>query len=130
MLDLDNFKVINDTYGHSFGDLVLIEAGKILKQLTRKTDTVARFGGDEFTILLGELQAAETGLQIAERIVQVFNLPLTIDNRKMVITASLGLAVFPNHGQDAEELLKRADLALYAAKDAGRNRVQLYSEKI
>ncbi|MDI6698523.1 MAG: diguanylate cyclase [Candidatus Saccharicenans sp.] len=130
MLDLDFFKVINDTYGHSFGDLVLIEAGKILKQLTRKTDTVARFGGDEFTVLLGELQTAETGLQIAERIVQAFNLPMTVDNRKMVITASLGLAFFPDHGQEPEELLKQADLALYAAKDAGRNRVHLYSEKI
>jgi len=130
MLDLDFFKVINDTYGHSFGDLVLIEAGKILKQLTRKTDTVARFGGDEFTILLGELHSAEGGLQIADRIVQAFNLPLTVDKRKLVITASLGLAIFPDHGQEPEELLKRADLALYAAKDAGRNRVQLYSEKI
>lgn len=128
MLDLDFFKVINDTYGHSFGDLVLIEAGKILKQLTRKTDTVARFGGDEFTILLGELHTGTTGLQIAERIVQAFNLPMTVDNRKLVITASLGLALFPDHGQEPEELLKRADLALYAAKDAGRNRVQLYSE--
>ncbi len=130
MLDLDFFKVINDTYGHSFGDLVLLEAGKILKQLTRKTDTVARFGGDEFTILLGELQNAEAGLQIAERIVQAFNLTLMVDNRKLVITASLGLALFPDHGREPEELLKRADLALYAAKDAGRNRVQLYSEKI
>ncbi len=130
MLDLDFFKVINDTYGHSFGDLVLIEAGKILKQLTRKTDTVARFGGDEFTILLGELHNEATGLQITERIVQAFNLPMTVDNRKVVITASLGLAIFPDHGLDPEELLQRADLALYAAKDAGRNRVQLYSEKI
>ncbi|MDH7574850.1 MAG: diguanylate cyclase [Candidatus Saccharicenans sp.] len=129
MLDLDFFKVINDTYGHSFGDLVLIEAGKILKQLTRKTDTVARFGGDEFTILLGELHAGTTGLQIAERIVQAFNLPMTVDNRKLVVTASLGLALFPDHGLEPEELLKRADLALYAAKDAGRNRVKLYSEK-
>lgn len=129
MLDLDFFKVINDTYGHSFGDLVLIEAGKILKQLTRKTDTVARFGGDEFTILLGELHTATTGLQIAERIVQAFNLPMTVDNRKLVVTASLGLALFPDHGLEPEELLKRADLALYAAKDAGRNRVKLYSEK-
>ncbi|MCR4409382.1 MAG: diguanylate cyclase [Candidatus Saccharicenans sp.] len=129
MLDLDFFKVINDTYGHSFGDLVLIEAGKILKQLTRKTDTVARFGGDEFTILLGELHAGTTGLQIAERIVQAFNLPMTVDNRKLVVTASLGLALFPDHGLEPEDLLKRADLALYAAKDAGRNRVQLYSEK-
>ncbi|MCX8161013.1 MAG: diguanylate cyclase [Candidatus Saccharicenans sp.] len=130
MLDLDFFKVINDTYGHSFGDLVLIEAGRILKQLTRKTDTVARFGGDEFTILLGELHTEATGLQIAERIVQAFNLPMTVDNRKLVITASLGLAIFPDHGQEPEELLKRADLALYAAKDAGRNQVRLYSEKI
>ncbi|NPV82523.1 MAG: diguanylate cyclase [Candidatus Aminicenantes bacterium] len=129
MLDLDFFKVINDTYGHSFGDLVLIEAGKILKQLTRKTDTVARFGGDEFTILLGELHTATTGLQIAERIVQAFNLPMTVDNRKLVVTASLGLALFPDHGLEPEELLKRADLALYAAKDTGRNRVKLYSEK-
>lgn len=129
MLDLDFFKVINDTYGHSFGDLVLIEAGKILKQLTRKTDTVARFGGDEFTILLGELHTGTSGLQIAERIVQAFNLPMTVDNRKLVVTASLGLALFPDHGQEPEELLKRADLALYAAKDAGRNRVLLYSEK-
>jgi len=128
MLDLDFFKVINDTYGHNFGDLVLVEAGKILKQLIRKTDTVARFGGDEFTILLGELSSVETGIQVAERIVQAFNLPLTIDNKKMTIRASLGLAIFPDQAQEPEELLKKADLAMYAAKEAGRNQVKLYSD--
>jgi len=128
MLDLDFFKTINDTYGHSFGDLVLIKAAKRLSQLLRKSDTVARFGGDEFMVLLGELSSVSTGLQVADRIVQAFNLPFSIEGRAIISTASIGLAIFPDDGEETEELIKKADIALYAAKEAGRNNVRQYSE--
>jgi diguanylate cyclase (GGDEF)-like protein/PAS domain S-box-containing protein len=128
MLDLDFFKTINDTYGHSFGDLVLIKAAKRLSQLLRKSDTVARFGGDEFMVLLGELSSVSTGLRVADRIVQAFNLPFSIEGRAIISTASIGLAIFPDDGEETEELIKKADIALYAAKEAGRNNVRQYSE--
>jgi len=128
MLDLDFFKTINDTYGHSFGDLVLIKAAKRLSQLLRKSDTVARFGGDEFMVLLGELSSVSTGLQVADRIVQAFNLPFSIEGRAIISTASIGLAIFPDDGEETEGLIKKADIALYAAKEAGRNNVRQYSE--
>lgn len=128
MLDLDFFKTINDSHGHSFGDLVLIEAGNRLKHLIRKSDTLARFGGDEFMVLLGELSSVPLGLQVAKRIVQAFNLPFSIEDKTITCTASIGMALYPDEGEDPEELIKKADIALYAAKDAGRNNVKLYSE--
>ncbi len=128
MLDLDFFKLINDTYGHSFGDLVLIEAGKRLKEQVRKVDTLARFGGDEFTVLLSELNSEEGGFQVAQRIIHSFNQPLTIESKPIKVTASLGLAIFPDDAEGPEDLLKKADLALYTAKEAGRNQVKLFSE--
>ncbi|MGB4703474.1 MAG: diguanylate cyclase [Candidatus Saccharicenans sp.] len=127
MLDLDFFKSVNDTYGHSFGDRVLIEAAGILKATIRKTDTVARFGGDEFTILLGELRSTEEGVLVGERVVQAFSQPMVVDGRELPVTASLGLAIFPDHALEPEELLKRADLALYEAKESGRNCLRVYS---
>ncbi|MBC7364982.1 MAG: diguanylate cyclase [Candidatus Aminicenantes bacterium] len=121
MLDLDLFKKINDSYGHTFGDRVLMETGKRLTGVIRKTDTVARFGGDEFAVILGELKSIDCARQISERIITVFNQPLQIDGRNLIITASLGLAFFPDQAEEPDELLKKADLALYAAKEAGRN---------
>ncbi len=126
MLDLDLFKQINDTFGHSFGDRVLIESGKRLSQLIRKSDTVSRFGGDEFTIILGELQSADCARQIAERIVSGFRLPMQVDGQNLIVTASLGLAVFPDDADDPEDLLKKADLALYDAKESGRNTFKFF----
>ncbi|MGB9893659.1 MAG: diguanylate cyclase domain-containing protein, partial [Candidatus Saccharicenans sp.] len=84
--------------------------------------------GDEFTILLGELSSVETGIQVAERIVQAFNLPLNIADKKIIVRASLGLAIFPDQAREPEELLKKADLALYEAKEAGRNQARIYSD--
>jgi len=127
MVDLDLFKKINDSYGHSFGDKVLVETGKRLSSLIRKTDTVARFGGDEFTILLGELNSKDCARQIAERILYAFNQPLRIEEHSLTVTVSLGLALFPDDAEELEELLKKADVALYAAKEAGRNRYNFFS---
>ncbi|MGB9836314.1 MAG: diguanylate cyclase domain-containing protein [Candidatus Saccharicenans sp.] len=127
ILDLDLFKKVNDTYGHNLGDKVLKEAGQKLSRVLRKTDTVARFGGDEFTIILGELNSIEDARQIAERIVDAFYQPLEIDGKNLTVTASLGLAVFPEDAEEPEELLKKADLALYAAKEAGRHTYKLFS---
>jgi len=129
MLDLDFFKRINDTYGHSFGDQVLIESGQRLNQLIRKSDTVARFGGDEFAVLLGEMQSALSGIQVAERIIQAFRQPFSVEGREVVCTVSLGLAIFPEAAEEPEELIKKADIALYKAKEAGRNCFQLFESK-
>ena len=127
MLDLDLFKKINDSYGHTFGDKVLVETGKRLSGLIRKADTVARFGGDEFAVILGELKSVDCARQIAERIITAFNQPLQIEEQNLMVTASLGLAFFPDQADDPEELLKKADLALYAAKEAGRNSYRFFS---
>ena len=118
MIDLDRFKEINDTLGHQAGDLVLCEIGKRLTKLLRKSDTVARLGGDEFAILLPETrlrQAQEIAQVIAESIEQ----PILYNERDLLLGASIGLALYPEHGRDVDTLLKRADVAMYVAKQNG-----------
>jgi len=128
MLDLDNFKKVNDTYGHFVGDQLLKEAGQRLVAAIRSTDTVARFGGDEFVLLLPEIQSEAAAAQIAQRILEVIRSPFEINQIPLLITVSIGLALFPEDGQDPESLITNADLALYAAKDRGRNRLCFHSE--
>ncbi len=140
-LDLDNFKPLNDTHGHVVGDLLLIEAANRIKSCVREMDTVARFGGDEFVVMLSGLKADKTGatsqaLLVAEKVLAVLSSPyLLIVNHdeglsSMVThrcTASIGVAMFVNHEGSQEEILQWADLAMYQAKDAGRNSIHLYS---
>jgi diguanylate cyclase (GGDEF)-like protein/PAS domain S-box-containing protein len=128
MLDLDNFKKVNDTYGHFVGDQLLKEAGQRLVAAIRSTDTVARFGGDEFVLLLPEIQSEAAAAQIAQRILEVIRSPFEINQIPLLITVSIGLALFPEDGQAPESLITNADLALYAAKDRGRNRLCFHSE--
>jgi diguanylate cyclase (GGDEF)-like protein/PAS domain S-box-containing protein len=142
-LDLDNFKPLNDTYGHDVGDLLLIEAANRLKGCIREVDTVARFGGDEFVVMLCELdndRIAATGRarNIAEKILSTLSAPylLTVNTGdklgKIVehhCTASIGFTVFVNHEGSREEILKHADNAMYQAKTAGRNSIRLYEEQ-
>ncbi len=121
--DLDHFKAVNDTYGHAAGDRVLQELGRVLKRVKRETDLVARFGGEEFCVLCEETDARGAQL-LAERVrEELAGTELQTELGALRVTASLGVATFPDHAKSAEELFSQGDKALYAAKDQGRNRV-------
>lgn len=142
-LDLDGFKDINDTYGHATGDLMLQRVADRLQQGLRPSDLIARdegqgadmpghdvalarLGGDEFTVLLPHLQRSTDALGVTERIQALMNTPFDLNGRDVVLTASIGIAVFPDDGRDAPTLLKHADTAMYHAKSLGRNHSQFY----
>jgi diguanylate cyclase (GGDEF)-like protein/PAS domain S-box-containing protein len=127
MLDLDNFKAINDTLGHNWGDALLQGVGDRLTGLLRKSDTVARLGGDEFMILLPETGDEKDGGRIAEKILEVIQLPYELDEHTVRLTVSIGLALYPRDGETPELLMKNADAAMYQAKEKGRNRFQYYA---
>lgn len=126
-LDLDHFKRVNDSLGHHVGDLMLQEVARRLSAAVRKTDTVSRQGGDEFLVVLPGLQEAQGALPAAEHIAAALEAPLTVDGHEVTATFSIGIAVLPDDGADFDTLLKNADLAMYAAKAAGRNTVRRYS---
>ena len=129
MLDIDHFKRINDDYGHPAGDRVLERLGLLLKECTRSGNSVCRYGGEEFTIILPELGvevASETAERLREIVEQTdFDIG---EDRKIKITVSIGVAAFPESASTAEELTKAADIALYTAKEEGRNRVSRYKK--
>ena len=125
MLDLDHFKGVNDTLGHDVGDLLLKAAAERLSASLRKGDTVARFAGDEFLLILPDLQVIEDAIQVAQKIADSFRKPFLIDTHQIVVTTSIGIAVYPNDGTDEGILLKNADIAMYKAKQAGGGRYQL-----
>jgi diguanylate cyclase (GGDEF)-like protein len=143
-LDLDNFKPLNDTYGHNAGDLLLIEAAERLKQCAREMDTVARFGGDEFVMILNDLGAhitpsAALASLVAEKIRISLSAPYLLEVKqeeqpdRVIVhhcTASIGIALFINHDDKPNEVMKRADEAMYHAKLAGRNQIRLYEPKV
>jgi diguanylate cyclase (GGDEF)-like protein len=125
MLDLDHFKGVNDTLGHDVGDLLLKAAAERLRAALRKGDTVARFGGDEFVLILPDLEVIEDAIQVVQKIVDSFRKPFLIDTHQLIVTTSIGIAVYPNDGTDEGILLKNADIAMYQAKQTGRDRYQL-----
>ncbi|WP_191965556.1 diguanylate cyclase domain-containing protein [Oryzomonas sagensis] len=127
ILDLDRFKDINDSLGHSMGDLLLKAVGERLRGLLRKSDTVSRMGGDEFVLLLPSIASAESAAVTATKIVAAFNKPFVCNGHSLSVTASIGIADFPDDGDDAETLLKNSDIALYRVKEAGRNDFQRYT---
>jgi diguanylate cyclase (GGDEF)-like protein/PAS domain S-box-containing protein len=127
ILDLDRFKDVNDTLGHSIGDLLLRAVGERLKGLLRKSDTVCRMGGDEFVLLLPTIGSAESAAMTAAKIVTVFREPFVCNGHTLNVTASIGIAYFPDNGVDAETLLKNADIALYRVKEQGRNNFQCFT---
>lgn len=129
-LDLDRFKKINDSLGHHLGDSVLIEVARRLRQAMRTSDIVARLGGDEFVILLPCIAAQEDGEVVAQKVMEQFIEPLRLGAHELRVTPSIGLALYPQHGSDAVTLMRHADLAMYQAKSKGRNRVQVFSDKL
>lgn len=129
-MDLDNFKTVNDTLGHSFGDKLIIEVANKLMQLNLPHSDIARISGDEFIIVVHELEDVAQVEKIASQIVQLFDAPIHIGTRHLNITGSIGIAMYPNHASTAEELLKIADMAMYRAKETGKNGYQIFDEKI
>ncbi len=129
-IDLDRFKDINDSLGHSFGDKLLQAAACRIKDVVRETDTVSRLGGDEFTILLSETGSEHDVAAIASNLVQSSEIPLDVDGRKIYLTASVGIARYPNDGRDVDMLIKSADVAMYRAKREGRNRYCFFTSEL
>jgi diguanylate cyclase (GGDEF)-like protein/PAS domain S-box-containing protein len=129
-LDLDNFKVINDTLGHSAGDELLKLIAKRLQNCARSEDTIARYGGDEFVLIFPQIARMEDAAQIAERLIDEISQPLQIKGHKFQGTTSIGISFYPQDGQDKETLLQHADAAMYQAKDKGRNTFCFYTEEL
>ncbi|MDD2775855.1 MAG: diguanylate cyclase [Gallionella sp.] len=129
-LDLDKFKPINDTLGHGVGDLVLIEVARRIQACLRESDTVARIGGDEFVVLLPIVETEQDAIGVAEKIRQVLNLPMALAGHDLQISSSTGIALYPEHGTEENQLIKNADTAMYYAKTIGRDAVKLYQENM
>ena len=129
-LDLDRFKVINDSLGHSIGDQLLQSVAARVQSCVRDSDTVARLGGDEFTLLLPDLGLGEDAALVAQKILEAVRYPFHIEGREFYITTSIGISVFPEDGTDAEALIKSADTAMYQAKEQGRDNYQLFNAAV
>ena len=127
MLDLDNFKDINDTLGHMVGDQLLKEVGYRLAGLVRQSDTVARLGGDEFIILLSDIERREDSVGIAETVLKAFHQPFMCGNHKITSSTSIGIAVYPDDGEDIDSLLRNSDVAMYSVKTQGRNNYKFFA---
>lgn len=125
-LDLDNFKPINDEFGHAVGDYLLIDVAQRLKTSVRGGDTVARLGGDEFVLLIGNLESIGECDHAMARVVKAISQPFRVSQRLINVSASIGVTLYPNDGADSDTLLRHADQAMYAAKQAGRNRYHLF----
>jgi diguanylate cyclase (GGDEF)-like protein/PAS domain S-box-containing protein len=129
-LDLDGFKVINDQWGHAVGDQVLIGIAQHLGQVLRAEDTLARLGGDEFVLLLSEIESAEECTQILERVLEAIRTPIQAEGHRVAISASVGVSLYPSDNADPDILLRHADIAMYQAKQAGKNRYQMFDTEI
>jgi len=129
-LDLDLFKRINDTLGHQASDEALRQVAKRLQKASRAGESVARLGGDEFTMLVPECDGIEEIEKLAQRIVAQFELPFQIQHNELVLTTSVGISIYPQHGGTISELLKFADAAMYQAKESGRNKYSLYTNSV
>jgi diguanylate cyclase (GGDEF)-like protein/PAS domain S-box-containing protein len=126
-LDLDRFKVINDSLGHNIGDQLLQAVAARVQSCVRESDTVARLGGDEFTVLLPHLPQGEDAALVAQKIIDAVRYPFQIEGREFYMTTSIGISLYPDDGVDAETLIKNADTAMYQAKEQGRDNYQLFN---
>jgi diguanylate cyclase (GGDEF)-like protein/PAS domain S-box-containing protein len=129
MLDLDRFKDINDTYGHSLGDRLLNSVGTRIAGRLRESDTVSRIGGDEFMVLLPDIHGQGDAAIVAQKIIVAFQEPFVIEGREIHITTSIGVCAYPQHGNSADTLIKNADNAMYQAKALGRNNWQWFESR-
>lgn len=129
-IDLDGFKKVNDAFGHAAGDALLKEVAARLKRSCREEDTVARWGGDEFVLVLEKVPEREAVVYRASRILELLSAPIRLLEHEVYVTGSIGISLFPRDGDDVSGLLKRADAALYRAKDTGRNAFQFYSQEM
>jgi diguanylate cyclase (GGDEF)-like protein/PAS domain S-box-containing protein len=126
-LDLDRFKLINDTMGHNLGDLLLKDVAERIRQTLREEDTIARQGGDEFLVLLPEIRDEQEVVSVAERILGVFTQPILLDDNEIYMSTSIGISLYPNDGSEMETLVKQADTAMYYAKEQGKNNYQFFT---
>jgi diguanylate cyclase (GGDEF)-like protein len=129
-LDLDNFKEVNDTLGHAVGDSLLRQVAQRLTAAVRGEDVVARLGGDEFLIVAGGLSHGDEAAAVAEKVIAAFTEPFTVDERELTTSPSIGIAIYPDDGTEPMVLLRNADLAMYEAKDSGRNMYRFYNRSI
>ncbi|MDR7092195.1 MULTISPECIES: diguanylate cyclase domain-containing protein [Cellvibrio] len=129
-IDLDNFKLVNDTLGHAVGDKLLQSVAKRMTDVVRATDTVCRQGGDEFVVLLTEIAQRQDAAQVAEKLITAFAAPHTIHECELDVTLSIGVSIYPDDGNDVESLFQHADAAMYCAKTYGRNNYQFYRADI
>ncbi len=130
MLDLDNFKTVNDTFGHHVGDQLLVIVAKQLQESVRKEDFVARLGGDEFVVIFPNIRDETDVKKLAQKLIKRFNKPFKLENHYFHATMSIGIAVSPHSGKDELTLVKNADIALYSVKESGRNNYQFFSDEI
>jgi diguanylate cyclase (GGDEF)-like protein len=130
MLDLDHFKDVNDNLGHMVGDKLLKEIGDRLTGILRHNDTVARLGGDEFVILLSDLEKMEYAAGVAKVISKSLQKPFLLADQEIISNASIGIALYPDDGDDVESLLKKSDMAMYSVKTRGRNSYQFFTNII
>ncbi len=127
-LDLDNFKTVNDTLGHDYGDMLLIEISKRLKSALREQDTVSRLGGDEFTIILEGIRDDSYTSIVAQKLIDIISQPLKLKDKTVYVGVSIGISIYPDDGKNMEELIKNADMAMYKAKESGKNNFQYFTE--
>ena len=126
-IDLDKFKAVNDSLGHHVGDALLKEVAMRIKQVLREADMVSRLGGDEFLVILADFAAPEDAGKVADKLLQVISAPIALEGRQLYANASIGISVFPRDGDNADDLIRRADAAMYAAKDHGRGHSRFYT---
>jgi diguanylate cyclase (GGDEF)-like protein/PAS domain S-box-containing protein len=129
-LDLDGFKLINDSLGHSIGDLMLKEVAERLSHVVRKVDVLARHGGDEFLIALTNISSPESASDVTQKILQAIRMHFVVDGHHLSVSSSIGIAMYPNDGDEFDVLLRKADIAMYAAKDIGRDTYRFFTEQM
>ncbi|SFN46962.1 PAS domain S-box-containing protein/diguanylate cyclase (GGDEF) domain-containing protein [Nitrosospira briensis] len=129
-VDLDRFKLVNDSLGHEIGDKLLKTVAKRMQSIVRRTDTVSRVGGDEFIVLLNHMQTAADAARAAEKLIAAVSQPYLIEQHELMLTASIGISIYPDSGKDASSMLRNADASMYSAKEYGRNCYRFYSEEL